>query len=492
MHTASPFAWLLLGGMLQAFGFGRWLVPLAAWLAPVFLLHFTRGALPLEGVLWLWLALSAAISASNREVIPIPGTAFFGVAAAMSLAMALPFLLDRIFAPQLSGLLSTLVFPVTWVALEFLAVRLNPFGSWGALAYTQHGNLPLMQLASATGIWGIGFLIAWFASMVNWAWDRQFEWSAVQNGVLLFLAVWGLVMLAGGVRLMFAPQAPTVRIAGISWPQGIIETSEFMRVVAPDFSPAEREQVREKFGRLQDSFFARSRHEAQAGARIIVWPEANLMVLKEDEAPFLGRAQNFTREHGVFLLMGMATLETGVARPVENKAALLSPAGETVYSYIKTTAVPGFETHISVRGDGLIPVAATPYGRIVSPICFDLDFPQLIRQTGRSHADIMLVPASDWKAIAHLHQLMAEFRAVENGAAMFRITRWGGSGAIDPYGRRLAAMNDFAAQDNVMVAQVPVAAGVRTIYALVGDLFAWLCVMGMLSVIGWVAIRSLR
>ena len=43
--------WLLLGGALQIFGFGKWIVPLAAWLAPVFLLRFTRSASPLMGLL---------------------------------------------------------------------------------------------------------------------------------------------------------------------------------------------------------------------------------------------------------------------------------------------------------------------------------------------------------------------------------------------------------------------------------------------------------
>ena len=151
-------------------------------------------------------------------------------------------------------------------------------GTWGALGYTQHGNLPLMQLASVTGIWGIGFLIAWFAAVVNWAWNRQFDWGAIQSGILLYAAVWGLVMLAGGARLAFASEASTVRIAGIGWPQGIIEPSEFMRVIAPDFTATEREQVREKFVRVQDSFFERCRREVQAGAKIVVWPEANLMV----------------------------------------------------------------------------------------------------------------------------------------------------------------------------------------------------------------------
>ena len=493
MATVSSYAWLLLGGALQVFGFGKWIVPLAAWLAPVFLLHFTRGAHPIGGVLWVWLALCVVLSVSNRDVIPLPGAAFFGVVVAMAATMALPFLADRLLAQHLPGLLSTLLFPVAWIALEFLGTRLNPYGTWGVLGYTQHGNLPLMQLASVTGIWGIGFLIAWFASVVNWAWDRQFDWGAIQNGILLYAAAWSLVMLAGGVRLAFAPEAPTVRVAGIGWPKGIIEPSEFMWVLAPDFTAAERKQVREKFGRLHDWFFERSRREVQAGAKIVVWPEGNLMVLKEDEGAVLERARRFAREHDIFLLMGMGTLDTGAARPVDNKAVLVNPAGEVAYSYTKITAVPGFEASVNIRGQGPIPVADTSYGRIVSPICFDLDFPQIIRQVGRSGADLMLVPASDYKdlrTVGQLHQRMAEFRAIENGVAIFRITRWGVSGAVDPYGRRLAAMDDFTAQDNVMVAQIPASAGLHTIYARIGDLFAWGCVVGLLASVAWRIFRA--
>jgi apolipoprotein N-acyltransferase len=104
----------------------------------------------------------------------------------------------------------------------------------------------------------------------------------------------------------------------------------------------------------------------------------------------------------------------------------------------------------------------------------------------------MLVPASDWKDIIPLHQPMAEFRAIENGAALFRITRWGGSGAIDPYGRRLAWMDDFGTQDNVMVAQVPMRAGVRTLYARFGDVLAWACVAGLVAALGLLAVRAMQ
>lgn len=485
MANASSLGWLVLGGALQLFGFGKWMVPLAAWLMPICLLHFTRLESPIVGVLGVWLALFVAFSVSNRGVIPAPGAAFFAIASLYAATMTLSFLADRLLTPHVPGLLAALVFPIAWTAVEFVAARVNPFGSWGALAYTQYGNLPLMQFASVAGIWGIGFVIAWFAAVVNWAWERQFDWAAVQGGVLLYAAVWCSVMLAGGVRLALAPQASTIRIAGVGWPRGIIEQRELMRVFDPDFTAVERTQLREPFGRVHDSFFERSRHEVQAGAQVVVWPEANLMVLKEDEAFLLERARRFARENDVLLLIGMATLETGTSRPVQNKAVLLNGAGEIAYTYTKISAVPGFEASANVRGEGPIPVAETKYGRIVSPICFDLDFPGLIRQVSRSRADLMLVPASDWKAITHLHQLMAEFRAIENGVAMFRITRWGGSGAVDSYGRRLASMDDFTARDNVMVAQIPAAAGVRTIYGRIGDLLGWSCVVSTLLLIGW-------
>ncbi len=69
-----------------------------------------------------------------------------------------------------SELKSYLYFPAAVVTIEYL-MSFPPANSWFSLAYTQYGNLPLMQLFSVTGIWGLSFLIAWFASGLNWAWE---------------------------------------------------------------------------------------------------------------------------------------------------------------------------------------------------------------------------------------------------------------------------------------------------------------------------------
>jgi len=163
MDLPAALPWLLLGGGLQLFGFGRWMTPLAAWLAPVFVLHFAHAMPPVAGMLWIWLAMAIAMGISLRGIVPIPGVAYLVLPVAMGFFASLPFLVDRLVAPLVPGFWATLVFPVAWTATEFLDSRWNPYGTWGATGYTQHGVLPLMQLASVTGVWGIGFLIGWFA-----------------------------------------------------------------------------------------------------------------------------------------------------------------------------------------------------------------------------------------------------------------------------------------------------------------------------------------
>jgi apolipoprotein N-acyltransferase len=113
-----------------------------------------------------------------------------------------------------------------------------------------------------------------------------------------------------------------------------------------------------------------------------------------------------------------------------------------------------------------------------------MDFPQFIRQAGKSGADILLVPASDWETIKYLHSGMAEFRAIENGTSLVRATRWGLSIATDPFGRTSAATDSFSAMQDVMVAQIPVE-GVSTLYTRLGNWFAWACLIGLLGFVVW-------
>jgi apolipoprotein N-acyltransferase len=71
---------------------------------------------------------------------------------------------------------------------------------------------------------------------------------------------------------------------------------------------------------------------------------------------------------------------------------------------------------------------------------------------------------------------------------MVRATGEGVSAAYDYQGRVLATTNSFTSPEAAMVAHVPTL-GTRTIYSVIGDLFALLCAVGFTIIVGRVVFR---
>jgi apolipoprotein N-acyltransferase len=418
---------------------------------------------------------------------PVPGIFYWVLSATYGLVLFMPVCMDRVVAPRLRGFIGTLVFPCAWVTMEWLVASFTPYGSWGSLAYTQHENLVLLQLVAVTGLYGLSFLVTWFASVGCWVWERGLTDADARRGALIFAAVMVLVTLGGGMRLvLFAPDAPTVRIASLSRPdydlfegmEGSPADVQRGRVSATDL-----DIMRTNARAMLDDLLGRADQEAQAGAKIIIWGEANGFSLKEDEPAMIARGAELARKRDIYLGMSPAVFDRASETPLENKIILIDPQGQVSFEYWKAIPVPGPEASMQAKGDGLIKTVDSPHGRLGAAICFDMDFPGHLKQAGRRNVDIMLVPSNDWPEIDPWHSHMARFRAVEQGFNMVRHASNGFSVATDYQGRVLAGMDHFVTDQRNMVAHVPTR-GVRTVYSRVGDLFTWICIVGLVAMVG--------
>jgi apolipoprotein N-acyltransferase len=499
------YLWLAIAAALLLFAGGQWVIPLAAWFAPLFLLRFVRTQHPLPGFLLAWLvrfAVAVIFVLQGSQFPPGTPSGFYALVVIVSLVSVLPYLADRLIAPRLGGFVATLVFPLAFTTFEYL-ISFGPSGTLNSIAYTQYGNLPLMQLVSVTGIWGITFLITWFAAIVNWAWEQHFAWPHVRGGGLLYAGILAAVLLGGGARLtLFPPQATLVRVAGLSASRAAVATfnkqlpqATVSLLLSGKATQADRALARSAFTTLDDDLLARSQQEARAGAKIVVWPEASPVganILQEDEPALIQRASALAQQEGIYLDMAMGVFLPGAGNGpfLKDEAVLLDPTGNVVWTYEKTHPAPG-EQGLFILGDGKVPIVESPYGRLANVICFDADYPGTMRQAGQAGADLMLVPSDDWQEIDPLHTQHATFRAIENGYSLVRETSKGLSITVDYEGRVLSASDYFTTDNQVMVAYVPVH-GVRTIYATIGDLFAWLCIIGLLTLTGLAIMRGRR
>jgi apolipoprotein N-acyltransferase len=351
--------------------------------------------------------------------------------------------------------------------------------------------LPLLQLVSVTGLFGVAFLIAWFASVVNDAWEKSFEWRRFRGTACSFAAVCALVLVAGAARLAFyPPTAETVRVASITAPDDLrdgVNPWKLAKTLHVDLGPSMPDVVWQELVRntrpLNAYLAAQSRREAQAGAKIVLWPETQAVVAKESEAELIELGRQTARGEKIYLGMGMAVAHRGDQQlKIQNRILFLGPDGNTLSDYTKQNPVPGGEASSALIPvhDYHLPTVDTPHGRIATVICFDMDFPRFIRQAGEARADMILAPSNDWPAIDPLHTQMACLRGVELGCAVIRHTSNGLSQAVDYQGHVLAHMDHFTTPGNerVMVTHVPIH-GTPTFYARFGDLFGWSCVVGL-------------
>lgn len=149
-------------------------------------------------------------------------TCRWAIVLAITLIPALLFATDILLyrrALRKSAWRAALIFPSFWVACEFVNASTSIHSTAGNISYRQMNFLPVLQLASVTGIWGISFCVFLFASTVSALWsgssdhdsnDRSTnEKRTLASAVALFFVA---VLDFGAWRLHSSPTENTVEV----------------------------------------------------------------------------------------------------------------------------------------------------------------------------------------------------------------------------------------------------------------------------------------
>ena len=483
-HKFSVAACFVAAVVLLMFSNGRFPIAICAWLGSLFLLRFTRGGKGITRLPLAYLGLSFAFGNQFYAMTPFGGSAYWIFSAAFGIALLIPYVADRYLLPRSRGLARSLVFPVAMVVSEYLA-SFNPFGTWGSVAYTQYEYLPLLQLLSIAGLYGITFVMGWSASVANSLWEKEFAISRARRECIAFGIVFIGVLLYGEGRLnLYPPASQTIRLASITRPDESLfpypPSADLNRrvMMGEPLSDTETAQLEQRTIGITDFLLGRAEVEAKAGAKIITFGEFNFPVLKQYEGGLIQRGEELAKARSIYLALPLAVFNIGHKPPLEDKLVMLDPSGEVAWEYRKSEIPPGLEVAILAPSSGQIPVIETPYGRLGAAIAFDMDFPSFLLQAGRKHADLMVVPENEYPQIDPLHSRMALYRAVENGFNLLLHASQSLSLSCDYQGRVYGIMDHYHAADRVLVAQLPTK-GVTTLYSRSGYLFPWANIVGL-------------
>jgi apolipoprotein N-acyltransferase len=481
----------------------KWTFPLAAFVAPGILIHLIAKQKFWKSFLIALCILFVANLVANFKVIPFPTIISIPIALQTSILAAIPYLIYSRISRLPSSWVSTLYFPILQVLYEFVGSFMGA-GTWGSIVYTQMDNLYLIQLGSVTGMWGIAFIIYWCSSLLAYFHECEWRQEKIQGALQGYAIVFLVVLMFGVVRLIQRDEdVKTVKVSGITGsnlhllgtfyedafnkrvtfdPAKLTQTSPELQelnkgiaeLIADPLSPRFTRSQRE-IEIFQDSMFSIASREAKAGAKIISFSEALMFTFKPIEDKLIKKGQEFSRRHKITLLLTVASFIPGKvefgSRYIENKAIVINPLGQIEHTFFKNKPVPVIEP--SIPGNGEIPVYNSIYGRIATSICYDADFPSLIRKAGKQCSGILLLPSGDWREISPYHGNMARMRAIENGFSIVRPVSGASSIICDRKGRILATRDFYSDGDKIVSAYVDIN-GSPTLYSVWGDFFPWL------------------
>ena len=449
-------ALLAVGSSALLFWFGTGLAsawPLA-WFAPLPVLLFAaRGS-------WWATALvafgSRLIGGLNMwhyfRVLQSPAVVWVIIYLTLALLFTASVSLFRALLRRHAFWSALLALSASWVSFEYLASLVSVHGTGGNLAYTQLDFLPLLQLASVTGPWGISFAVLLFPAALAVAWHlRRPEPTRARRILGVSLGAIALVLLCGAGRLASSPPSPTVRV-------GLVASDEPDNVNMAAEGP--------ETGRLLRAYADQAAKLVARGATVIVLPEKLGAVSDSDPAGSDAILQSLADQTG-------ATLVAGVIRVCPssglNEARVFTPRAP-VRTYDKQHMLPPFESKL-IPGTALTLLPESKIQGVM--ICKDLDFTNPSRQYGKAGAEVLLVPAWDFDLDRWSHGHMAVMRGVEDGFGIVRAAKQGNLMVSDYRGRILGEARSDAAPFATLLADVP-EVRCETFYARWGDWFAWL------------------
>jgi apolipoprotein N-acyltransferase len=443
-----------------------------------FLLGLTSGFVYFIGTIY-W--TGTVVQTFGGLAMPVAVLAAVLLAGYMALFPALAALITSRLINR-GGAAALFFAPAAWVATEFSRGYLFGGFPWVPLGNSQVTVLPVAQLASVLGVYGLSALVSFVSAALAYALLSAGRGRAMAVGsmvlVLVATAGWGTWRIADGALTR----------AGTPLRVGLVQGN----------IPQDQKWKSGEARRIFTTYVAMTRDVVKRGAELVMWPESSTPFMFEEDGEGGAALRALARETRVPMLFGSDQVDRS-QRPLRmyNSAFLVDPGGQTAAVYRKIHLVP-FGEYIPFRGVAsfvsplveslgefapgdsmvMLPVARPDGNHLISTaICYEVVYPSLVRQAVEGGSQLLTTITNDaWygqSSAPYQHFAMASMRAIEQGRYLARAANTGISGVVDPYGRVVSQSAIF--EQVGLVEEVRLLTG-RTIYCAIGDAVAYLSI----------------
>jgi apolipoprotein N-acyltransferase len=412
--------------------------------------------------------------------------------------------------------------PFLWTGLELAAARITSV-PWDQLGYSQMDNGILTLLAPWTGVYGISFVLVAVNGLLVGGLLLGREIKSPLFGRWAWFGCGALLLIAGFAGVFVAPSRPAATATAVLV-QPNLDVGDANNWQGPDWDRHIAEFIRLASENCK-SYIAGIPQTGAPSDEIVCPPfpaHPDLVVWPESPAPYFGDDPRFEKAMQSIaaathapLIVGGIGMEFSAQNQTwndYNSAFVIAADGTLVGRYDKIHLVPfgeyipfqnlltfahkltgrvGLFTRGTERDSFLLANQNQEKHRYGVFICYEAVFADEVRQFAHHGAEVFVNISDDgWygdTSAPWQHLNMARMRAIENRRWLLRDTNSGVTAAIDPYGRVRQSIPRH--QTDALPAEFSFRNDI-TFYTAHGDVFAWLCAILSIGVVGWSILRS--
>lgn len=392
-----------------------------AWFALFPLLSAIRSSKSLPDVLWSTIYFGTAWFLTSASWLFGMFDSLAWVFVAMWIAWLTLFSVTARLTLR-AGLSPWLVWPILWIACEYLRSECSPFRldlltgqpdsirmSWYVLGHSRVSAPWMAQTASLWGGYGLSLLPFLCNFFIADLWDQR---RVSRLGISVVFLVFLLELCYSMEKWLASPaEEGPVRVGVVQSERYSLDAKLNLMVPLLKIDPE---------------------------VDLIVWPECSWRESPGD----VERICAFAAEHKKTIVAACDRIDPGEIW--RNVAYWITPAG-LGGAYYKIERVPLFDRHQAGQEYPVFTLAAGKQQvRVGIVICYDLDFPTHIRKITAGGAQIISIPTMDmgaWGGTQHAqHALLSRLRAIENRVPIVQANSSGMSQIIDARGQILARL----------------------------------------------------
>lgn len=391
-----------------------------------------------------------------------------------------------------------IVFPAVWIIIDYIRTLGELSFPWCFLGYSLTPLLPLSQVASITGVWGLTYLIVLGNTLLWELLVGIYKGEKIKKKLQLlglFFLLLLIISAYGTVKILINKKSQQKEIKVALLQTSIDQFNWGNKSLDTSFAVTE-----------SLTYIA-----AQNTPDIIIGPESALLCFLARQASYSQRVSKLVDSIKIPMLLGavhwdIEKRDTGDVVYVYNTAFLIQPFKKEFTPYRKIKLVPFSE---AMPFEGIFPILSrvnlgeADFSRgkentifiinnsfkIAPFICYEIIYPNFVRERLKENNTIIAHLTNDgWFGKTtgpYQHATMARMRAIENGVPLARCAITGISMLVDNNGKVIKKSGLY--KRVIIDGSLPLS-NTKTIYNKYGDWFVGLCLL--IVIFGTIKLRK--